>query len=195
MRKYGIENFYLEIIEECSLEELNEKEQYYIELYDSWVNGYNNGNSSNFLDGENNNSAKLTEKDIYNIRFRQAQMKENRKEIYQDYKNKITWSNFSYICKYCTWVNILPEYNTPEIMQWHKKQIGNEPQKFSLEDLEKIINLRKQGNTYEKIAEIFRKNRRTIERIFTGVYYKKEIALLKETKPFLFQNEGSTTIS
>ena len=32
-KKYGINNFIFEIIEECTLKELNEKEQYYIKLY------------------------------------------------------------------------------------------------------------------------------------------------------------------
>lgn len=41
LRKYGIENFSFEIIEECSLEELNEKEIYWISYYDSYNNGYN----------------------------------------------------------------------------------------------------------------------------------------------------------
>ena len=41
IRKYGIENFIFEIIEECSLEELDIKEQYYINKYNSIQNGYN----------------------------------------------------------------------------------------------------------------------------------------------------------
>lgn len=46
IRKYGWENFSKEIIEECSPEELNEKEIFYIQLYDSYAknkesHGYN----------------------------------------------------------------------------------------------------------------------------------------------------------
>ena len=46
IRKYGLENFSFEIIEECSVEELDEKEIYYIKKYNSctlWKNshGYN----------------------------------------------------------------------------------------------------------------------------------------------------------
>ena len=41
-RKYGLENFSFEIIEECSQQELDEKELYYIEYYNSLIpNGYN----------------------------------------------------------------------------------------------------------------------------------------------------------
>lgn len=41
MRKYGIENFTFEIIEECNEELLNQREQYWIAYYDSYYNGYN----------------------------------------------------------------------------------------------------------------------------------------------------------
>lgn len=41
-RKYGLQNFSFEIIEECSIDKLNEREQYYIKYYNSLVpNGYN----------------------------------------------------------------------------------------------------------------------------------------------------------
>lgn len=41
MRKYGIDNFSFEIIEECLREELNEKERFYVEKYNAFFNGYN----------------------------------------------------------------------------------------------------------------------------------------------------------
>ena len=50
MIKYGIKNFAFDIIEECCKELLNEKEQYYISLYNSMTpNGYNcdSGGSDN----------------------------------------------------------------------------------------------------------------------------------------------------
>lgn len=41
MRKYGINAFSFEILEECSQELLNEKEKYWIKYYDSYNSGYN----------------------------------------------------------------------------------------------------------------------------------------------------------
>ena len=41
LRKYGIENFSFEIIEECAIEQLNERERYWVSYYDSFYNGYN----------------------------------------------------------------------------------------------------------------------------------------------------------
>ena len=41
MQKDGIENFTFELLEECSREELNKKETFYINLYQSVSYGYN----------------------------------------------------------------------------------------------------------------------------------------------------------
>lgn len=41
MNKYGIEHFHIETIEECSIENLNEREMYWVAYYDSYENGYN----------------------------------------------------------------------------------------------------------------------------------------------------------
>ena len=41
MNKYGIENFTIEEIEECSPEAVNEREKYWIEQYGSFKRGYN----------------------------------------------------------------------------------------------------------------------------------------------------------
>ena len=41
MRKYGIENFKFDILEEVKKEELNDKEIYYIKKYDTFNTGYN----------------------------------------------------------------------------------------------------------------------------------------------------------
>ena len=44
IRKYGVDNFNFEVIEECLPEELNDKEQYWIQYYNSYIQnncGYN----------------------------------------------------------------------------------------------------------------------------------------------------------
>ena len=40
-RKYGVDNFKFEIIEECNNEELNQKEIYWIDYFDTFFHGYN----------------------------------------------------------------------------------------------------------------------------------------------------------
>lgn len=39
--KYGKENFFYEILEECDKQILNQREEYYIDFYNSYINGYN----------------------------------------------------------------------------------------------------------------------------------------------------------
>ena len=41
IRKYGIESFKFEILEQCSINELNDKEQYWINKLQSYQNGFN----------------------------------------------------------------------------------------------------------------------------------------------------------
>lgn len=51
IRKYGLENFSFEVLEECKTEELNNKEKYYIDFYNSYKDGYNQtpGGQSNLF--------------------------------------------------------------------------------------------------------------------------------------------------
>lgn len=41
MQKEGLDNFTFELLEECNEQELDEKEKFYINLYDSYNFGYN----------------------------------------------------------------------------------------------------------------------------------------------------------
>lgn len=41
MNKYGIDHFYIELVEKCDIEELSIKENYWIRYYDTYNNGYN----------------------------------------------------------------------------------------------------------------------------------------------------------
>ena len=60
-KKYGIDNFSFEILEECPIEELNEKEIYYINYYDTYNNGYNQTTGGQ---GNSNNIVKLSCEDV-----------------------------------------------------------------------------------------------------------------------------------
>ena len=66
-RKYGIENFKFEILEECSKEELSNREIYYINLYNTYYNGYNETTGGQ---GSSNYCMKISTddlKEIYNL--------------------------------------------------------------------------------------------------------------------------------
>lgn len=59
--KYGLENFDFSIIELCSVNELNEKEIYYIKKYNSYYKGYNQTTGGS---GNSNFSLKLSNEDV-----------------------------------------------------------------------------------------------------------------------------------
>ena len=69
LRKYGIENFSFEVLEECDVDKLDEREIYWINELDTYKNGYNMT-----LGGGGRNEGK------------ESYSKEYRKEYYQDHK-------------------------------------------------------------------------------------------------------------
>ena len=95
IRKYGKENFKWEVIYEAdSIEELNEKESYYIEYYKSLVteNGYNlkGGGGNNFLTQEVNPTSKKVINITTNMIFGSASE-----------AARYDKANFSHVCAVC----------------------------------------------------------------------------------------------
>ena len=62
IRKYGRDNFYVELLEQCNIEELSNKEIEYIKKYDSYHNGYNST-----LGGDGTTTISMSESDKINI--------------------------------------------------------------------------------------------------------------------------------
>lgn len=53
MKKYGIQNFSIAVVEECDEKIINEREKYWIEYYGSFKNGYNatlGGDGAHYID-------------------------------------------------------------------------------------------------------------------------------------------------
>ena len=82
-RKYGIENFSFEIIEECEPNLLNEKEIYWINFYNTYLNGYNQTSGG---DRRNNSFVKLTDDDIKTIYDLLINSNITQKQIAQEFK-------------------------------------------------------------------------------------------------------------
>lgn len=87
MRKYGIENFSFEVLEQCQQSELNEKEIQYIAAYQSWgKNGYNQCEGGN----SQAHNQKLTETDVQKIILRLKSSFEPLSIIAQDFNVGLT---------------------------------------------------------------------------------------------------------
>ena len=159
-QKYGLENFTFEVIEECEVEQLNIKEQYWINFYNSYEDGYNltTGGETNY--GENHPGHKLTEKDVIDIRTRYAN-RERKKEVYLLYNNRIGESGFSKIWKGETWKNIMPEVYTEENKKFHSTNTGNRGSqngrsKVTEEEVRDIRLRRKNGEQLSKVYEDYK---------------------------------------
>ena len=124
IHKYGKENFSFEILEECSINELNKKEIYYIALYDSIKNGYNLSTGGSIQVGELNSNAHLSEYDIIDIRT-SYQNHERTKDVYERYKDKITYGSFMGIWEGTSWPHIMSEVYTKENKNFYRYQATN----------------------------------------------------------------------
>lgn len=158
-RKYGIENFAFEIIEECLREELSSKEIQWIAFYDSYANGYNETPGGEIIctGGEKHPNHKLTEEDVRQIRF-YYQNKARKKDVYSLFKDRIGESGFHKVWNGTTWQNIMSEVYTEENKNFHKCNTANSGSqngrsRLNEEDV-KIIRLRRKNG--ENIREVYK---------------------------------------
>jgi group I intron endonuclease len=132
LRKYGKENFNFEILEECSKEDLNEREKYWIKYYNSYENGYNEtiGGDYDIMphDGENHPRHKLLEKEVFDIRerYKNHEFKDN---VYALYKDKIGKSGFNKVWNGFTWTNVHMDVYTDENVAFHTLVRNSHPGK------------------------------------------------------------------
>lgn len=165
-KKYGIEHFSFEVIEECSIEELDNREIYWIKELNSLVsqNGYNISEGDGGASGENHPKHKLTKDDVIDIRTRYNN-RERCKEVEKLYSDRIGHSGFSKIWKGETWKDVMPEVYTVENKEFHKHntaQIGSENGRALLNEEDVIaIRLRKKnGEHWRAVYEDYK---------FTGI--------------------------
>ena len=128
IRKYGKENFKIEILEElpdATRAQLNARESYWIDYYNTYNNGYNEtlgGDGVSGALGEKHHNHKLTENDVLDIRKRWAACTESVQDIYASYKDSISKAGFKKIYTWQTWTHLVPELYTDTARQWHNKK-------------------------------------------------------------------------
>lgn len=194
IHKYGIDAFNYEVLEQCSLEELDAKEIYWIQYYNTFKGfGYNCNKGGGDSRGENNGRTNLTNEDVAYIR-ECYDLHKRRKEIYKQFKDKISFSAFASIWDGTTWKDIKPEVYTKENKEYYMYHAtdGGSSEGAILTD-EEVMNCR---NRYikETAKEIYKdfENRisyQTLQQILWGRHYKHLPIYSKKKKEWI--NKGS----
>lgn len=193
IQKYGADNFSFEVLEECTLEELNEKEKFWIAYYNTYSGfGYNLTAGGDKNCGEENGRAKLSQEDVEYIRdCYNSHMR--RKEVYQRFKDKISFSTFSHIWDGSAWSHIKPEVYTEANKKFYSRQssLGEKSSSALLTDAE-VIKCRQRyvQETAKEIYQDYKKrlSYQTFQQILWGRHYsylpvynkKKKIWIIPE---------------
>lgn len=120
---FGVDQFSFEVLEECSIQELDTKEKQYIQKYNSQKDGHNiQKGGANCSQGEGNGRARLTKEDVEYIRKCYKQHESPSLVYQQNFKDKTSWANFQGVWQGRTWLDIMPEVYTPENKEYYKKQ-------------------------------------------------------------------------
>lgn len=151
MRKYDVSCFQFKILELCDETELDEKEKFYIKLYDATTDNYNilEGGSGCAANGCKNHNSKLKEDDVYKIREQYKSLR-TWKEAFEEYKDIVSKNTFKDVWTGKTWRHVhmdvydeetkLKQRNNYDRIKSHKWI-----QKLSDEDILNIRRYRQQG--------------------------------------------------
>lgn len=137
IKERGPENFDFEVLEECLKEELTTRERYYIEIFDSFYNGYNKTKGGQEIYHGN---PKLTREDVINIRTAYANG-ESRQDVYKLYSDIITFAGFAHVWDGSRWKEIMPEVYTDESKYNQKCKKGEKNKLAKLTD-DEVIKIR-----------------------------------------------------
>lgn len=177
IQKYGRNNFTYDIVEETSIENLNEAEKFWIQKFNSIEKGYNcsNGGDQQSI-GENNGRAKITEKDVVEIRLAYKNH-EKQKDIYEKYKDIISFGTFQGIWQGGSWSHIMPEVFTKENKEYYiYHNSRGENSAFSKFSNNEVINIRKRyiNESAKQIYEDYkdRVSYQTFQAMLWGRSYK-----------------------
>lgn len=174
IKDLGKDNFSYEIIEECSFSELDNKEKYWINYYNSFYEGYNKTKGGN---GAFYGSPKLTIEEVKYIRTAYNNL-EDRQKVYLLFNDKITFDGFCHVWDGSRWKNIMPEVFTEENKKYHKNKTkftkGEKHPSSKLTDEEVLsIRTRYKTETAEQIWQDY-KNKYTLgsfKQILIGTKY------------------------
>lgn len=112
------DTFIFEILELCSVEQLSEKEKYWTDKLQATHSGNVFDGGLTDVAGEHNPKSKLTEEDVIYIRQAYNEHKKQ-KEVYEKFKNIISFNHFQNVWQGRVWAHIMPEVFTDENKQYY----------------------------------------------------------------------------
>lgn len=181
-RKYGLENFIFEIIEICAIEELNEKEIFWIQYYDSYNKGYN-------LTPGGDHSSKIqrvvSEKEVFQIRSRRLSA-ESFSSVYKDYShiNENTFKKI-WLGEYYADVQV-PGFTLENLKKASEqaRRLESASRKGSLLNDDIVLQIRidkkngmKRRVAFQKYQEFFK-----TQRSFDGIWYNQRWTHIQPTE-------------
>lgn len=177
MQKHGVDSFEITVLEECTKEQLNDRERYWIKSLRSNNKeiGYNlgEGGQENFaLKGENHSQAKLTQKDVDNIINLLQTTNMSLPEINKLYPF-VNKSTLSLINHGKAWNN--PNLSYP-IRKMSTGQVGEKNPRAKLTDKE-VMEIRKLQSEGISQAEVVRRlkgkiGKSSVSNIYLGITFK-----------------------
>ena len=177
IQKYGVDAFTFEVLEECSLDELDSKEIYWIEYYNTYKGfGYNCSPGGGNNRGENNGRTKLTNEDVAYIRNCYDEH-QRRKDVYELFKDKISFSSFASIWDGSTWQDIKMEVYTEENKNFYKFHATDGEKSDAAKFTNNEVIQMRERYVNESAREIYedyknRCNYQTLQQILWGRTYK-----------------------
>lgn len=175
MDELGDENFSLEILQECSKEEMDELEDYYIQKFNSIENGYNIRRGGQHNKGMSNAKAKLTYEDVYMIREDLKNGLEPR-ESYEKVKDKVSFNTYDKIRNGKSWDNIHMDVYDDPLYSHLPTQTKNTttPRKISDEEVydirEQYLHRKTNSEVYENYSSKISKS--YFDKIWNGALYQ-----------------------
>ena len=184
INKYGINNFTFEIIEQCNPEQLDERERFWIEYFNSYTEGYNRTPGGSALRGEEHPRAILTKEQVWQIRDLYGK-RIKRSDVFKIFKNTgISERGFLKIWNCETWTDIHTDVYTPENRAWHKQQIGHSEDQKGLSSLDRAItqdeiniwvNEYQNGMTINAIAKKYNRDNGTVQKYISNPNAVKKV--------------------
>lgn len=124
--EFGISAFTFQILELCMVNELDLKEDFYIKLYKTNIDGYNIVAGGQHNIGESNANVKITEQDVYNLRECYRQHMDPHDIYFSYFANRISISYFFNLWEGKSWKAIHMDVYTEK-----NKKFYNEMKRYN----------------------------------------------------------------